>query len=484
VPWLLFGAAGVGLAVLLLWRPLVGRLCDTLLRRLLTEPYERNLLEFFSATRRFGLQTALETSLRAAEGGSIQRPFGSVRTLPHFEGLQFSFAQLAELPASEESPVDFRTVIGPRAARPLVLDLPVLLAPMAYGLTLSAGAKVALAKGASRAGTATNTGEGPFLPAERAAAQHLIVQVNRGSWGKDPAIYRQADALELQVGTGARGGLGQVVPYAALDERLRRALELKPGEDAIIRSRVAGGESLEELRALVSELRALGGGVPVGLSLAAGKHLERDLELAVQAGADYVMVAGAQAGTGGGPPALADDFGLPTMYALSRAARFFAAQGLRGKVSLLVAGKLTTPAHFLKALALGADAVVIGTAALVALVHTQLLKALPWEPPTQLIWYRGRLAKRFDVEAGAGSLAKYLQACRAEMADGLRALGKTSHRELSRADLMALDPLTAESCGVELAYRPAHPGGTPGGQTRQPPRWFRPRRRPKPWQGD
>lgn len=465
-------AAGTALLAPFVIRIWVRRAFAHVVRRLLTDPYDRNLLELFSVTRRAGLQTVLETSLRAEEGGPILRPFGSVRSFPRFESLLFNFAQLADFPVEPDQPVDFRTVIGPQAARPLVLELPILIAPMAYGLSLSAAVKVALAKGATLAGTAANTGEGPYLPDERAAARHLILQYGRGTWAKEPEILRQADAIEIQWGTGARGGVGSVMPAARFDARLRRLLGLETGEEAVAQAVQPGVTKAADLRTLVGRLRETAGGVPVGVKLAAGKDLERDLEFAVEAGADFLTVSGAEAGTWGSPPILEDDFGLPILYALSRAARYMERQELRGRVSLLVEGKLQTPGDFLKALALGADAVYIGSVALFALAHTQILKALPWEPPTQVLWYSGRRTPMFDVEQGAWSLARFLQSCRAEMAEGIRALGKTSHREVSRADLVALDPFTAEICGVESAYR-SH-----GHRDRA--RWLRRSRRPKP----
>lgn len=450
--------AGAGLAGLLSWRLVVRRVFGSLLRRLLTDPYEQNLQELFSATRRMGLQTVLETSLRAEEGGPVKRPFGSPRRFPHFDSLMFDFAQLAEFPAEPGEPTDLQTVIGPRAARPLVLGLPLLIAPMAYGFALSEPVKVALAQGASAAGTATNTGEGPLLPAERQAASKLILQYSRGSWAKDQNTLRQADAIEIQVGLGARGGTGHTLPAAQLDEELRRRLGLAPGRDAVTPARLPGVTSLSDLQALVAQVRKAGGGVPVGFKLAAGKRLEQDLALALAADPDFLDLSGAQAGSWGSVPALEDDFGVPTLYALVRAARFLAQQGLKGKVTLIVGGGLATPGEFLKALALGADAVNLGTVALFALAHTQILKALPWEPPTQLLGHQGALKGRFDQDEGARSLTRFLLSCRAEMEEGIRALGKTSHRELSPDDLLALDPLTAEVCGVAPAYQPYQPG--------------------------
>jgi glutamate synthase domain-containing protein 2 len=397
---------------------------------------------------------------RAEEGRTIDRPFGTRLQLPHFDRLRFDFAQLSTFPTPVEREVDLKTVIGPRTARPLTLAFPVMIAPMAYGLALSGPVKVALAKGAGLAGTASSTGDGPFFPAERAAARYLIVQYGRAGWTQVPAALKQADAIELEVGSGARGGLGAVEAPTALDENLRTMMGVPPGQAAVAPARFPGVESVADLRQLIDDLRRLSGGVPVGVKLSAGMRLEDDLALVAAAGADFVSLGGAQAGTWKSPVSVQDDFGVPTLYGLARAARFLEREGLRGRLSLIVGGNLRTPGEFLKAVALGADAVYIGTVALLALVHTQILKTLPGLPPTELIGYTSKLGKRFDQQEAVRSLSNFLISCQEEMGEGLRALGKTSLSQLSRDDLMALDPVTARACGVQLAYQPIRPRPT------------------------
>ncbi|MGE5509067.1 MAG: FMN-binding glutamate synthase family protein [Chitinophagales bacterium] len=463
------GTSGVA-AVLFFGGRLMARLTfAAFLKRLLTDPYLDNLLEVLSTTAKVGPAVILETSLRAEEGRALNRPFGTRHQLPHFDRLRFDFAQLDTFPTPGDQEVDLRTVIGPQAARPLTLDFPVMIAPMAYGLALSGPVKVALAKGAALAGTASATGEGPFFPAEREAARYLVVQYGRSPWTQLPAVVRQGDAVELEVGSGARGGLGTVEPPDVLDENLRTLMGIPPGQAAMAPARFSGLATVDDLRQLIGELRELTGGVPVGVKLSAGAHLEDDLALVAEAGADFVTVGGAQAGTWQSPLSLQDDFGVPTLYALARAARFLDREGLRGRMSLIIGGNLRTPGEFLKAVALGADAVYIGTVALLALVHTQVLKTLPGLPPTQLIGYRAKLGGRFDQREAVRSLANFLVSCREEMGEGLRALGKTSLSQLTREDLMAVDPVTARACGVRPAYRPARSSATPRRRATNPP---------------
>lgn len=433
----------------------VKRLLNFYLKRFMVEPYAQNLWELFSAGGRTPPQVIVESNLRATRGEIIERPLAGPKRFPDFGNLMFNIAQLATLPTPRVVPVDLGVTIGKTAARPLRLEIPIIVSGMAYGLGLSRKAKLALALGASLAGTATNTGEGPWLPEERRLARRLIVQYSRGRWAKDPHLLKQADMIEIQLGQGAIAGLEHATKSEALSPSVRRSLGLAPREEAIVAARLPGMEKPDRLQNLVRYLRELTQGVPIGAKIGAGKHLERDLAILVEAGVDAVAVDGAQAATRGSPPIIQDDFGLPTVYALSRARRFLDREGVGDRVSLIIGGGLFTPGDFLKALALGADAVYIGTIALYALSHLQVLPSLPWEPPTELVFEGGRRSHQLKVGKSARYLANFLKAAAAEMAEGIRALGKRSLAELGPEDLMALDPVTAEATGVALAYQPS-----------------------------
>lgn len=425
------------------------------LRRLFRDPYHENLWEIFTGTSRFGVQHLVETDLRGSTGEPLQRPFGRRLPFPGFDQLLFDVAQLERLPTPNATPVDTGVVIGPRATRPLRLDIPIMVSGMGYGIALSRETKVALARGSARAGTSTNTGEGPFLDEERREARHLVVQYARtGVHNKTPEELRQADMIEIQLGQGAETGVGVRLPASKLPRLARRLYRLKPQEDAVtIHSRLPGYAGPSGLAELVPVLRALTGGVPIGVKLAAGDHLEADIRLALAAGVDSITVDGAEAGTHGAAPLLEDDFGLPTFMALCRAVRVLRQLPAERRPSLIISGGLFTTGDFLKALALGADAVAIGTAALFALSHDQVARALPWEPPLQIVWRNTRFARRLDVERAATALQRYLTSATLEMAQGARALGKTSLWRVDREDLIALSPWAAHLAGVRLAWR-------------------------------
>ncbi|MMZ57419.1 isopentenyl pyrophosphate isomerase [compost metagenome] len=198
-------------------------------------------------------------------------------------------------------------------------------------------------------------------------------------------------------------------------------------------------------------------GVPIGVKICASAILEADLEVAIQGEVDFISIDGGQAGTKGGPPILEDDFGLPTIYALSRAADYLEKRGVKERVSLLIGGGFFNPGECLKALALGADAVFMGTALIWAMTHSQVTKAVPWEPPTQLVFYPGNMTDEFDEEEAAKYLENFFTSCVEEMKVAIRALGKNSWRQVNKDDLVALDEWTSKVTKVPLAYEPYEP---------------------------
>lgn len=423
-------------------------------RLILTEKYDDNLWEVVSATRRFPLQTIVENSLRAQSGKAIDRPLGTPKHFPSFDDLMFNMAQLHTMPTVDQRLIDLTTVIGKKAPRPLRLTMPVMISAMAYGIALSEPFKIALARGATMAGIASNTGEGPFLPSEREAAQQLILQYNRGNWNKEPEILRQADMLELQFGQGATGGTSHTASAKDMTPTLRHRFGITGNQSITAHARIPGINSAQGLIRKVKELRKITGGIPIGVKLGAGKDLEKDLDIALQADVDVICLDGAEAASKGSHPILQDDFGVPTLFALTRAQNYLEKTGCRQKVDLVISGGIRTPGHILKAIALGADAVYIGSAAIFATSDLQTLKAIPSEPPTQIAWETGKYSHQFDVEEGARCLYRFLMATGDEMRAGLQALGKKSLKELSKEDLMALSKEIGDAVGIPTVYQP------------------------------
>ncbi|NLW58796.1 MAG: FMN-binding glutamate synthase family protein [Firmicutes bacterium] len=436
-------------------RTLVDKIADQLLLRLMRDPYVENVWEIISTTMKVTPRDLMEIVLRAEKGKPLGRPFGTVHHFSPWQELMFNPVHLVRLPTADQKSVETKVTLGPKAKRPLELAIPLIISGMSYGGAISKQARLALAKAATAAGTATNTGEGAYLPEERELAAKYIYQYHRGQWphGNKKDFYTLADMVEIQLGQGAQASAPQSTKADKIDEEFRAIFGLEEGEDAVIASRLPGLESGEDLKHLVARLKEETGGVPISYKFAASHYLEEEIALALAAGVDVIVIDGAEAGTHAGQPLLADAFGLPTMHALVRAADYLEATGVRDQVSLIAAGGLFSPDHFLKALALGADAVYIGTAAVMAMIHTQMVETSPFEPPTQLVLYSGRLKDKLDIDRAAQSLTNYLNSCVAEMVLGAVALGKNSLAEVNRDDLCALTPAVAEITGVELAYR-------------------------------
>ncbi|MDI3269673.1 MAG: FMN-binding glutamate synthase family protein [Bacillota bacterium] len=438
---------------------LFNALVDAQIRRILKDPYTDSLVNTATTIMKVGPREMLETLMRAQQGKALGRPFGSVRRLSPWDRLLLNPTYLTRLPVSHATPIDLRVTLGPRAAKPLQVELPVMVAGMSFGGALSTQAKVALAKGASLVGTATNTGES-YLPEEREAAAKLIIQYIRGTWPHSSQfrwdLFEKADAIEIQIGQGAQAGVPQMTSAEVIHDRMREAYGLGEEDNALIDAHLKGVRTPEDLKGLVRDLKKEFE-VPVGLKFGATQWLERELEMALQAEVDFVVPDGAEAGTHAASPTLADDTGLPTFHALVRAARYLEKRGVKKDITLVASGGLTTPGHFLKALALGADVVYIGTVAVLAMLADEMAKAAPGEPATQLVLETGSLRRDLDVEAATLNLQRYFMAIREELTQGLASLGKIRVQELGREDLVALDDHLARFAGIPSALSPVSP---------------------------
>lgn len=432
------------------FRTIIQRIFSLVLGRLLQDKYSENLMELWSAVRRTSLLNVLELSLRAEEGKIIKRPLGSGKHFLGYDGLMFIPAQITRLPVEGNVSVNMQVTLGPKAEKPLTIDMPLMISGMGFGVALSEEAKKALAKAAKQVGTAICSGEGPFLPEEREEAGKYIWQIGRAPWGRNPQAIAAADVIEVQMGQGARIGT-HVEPPQDIKGKAQKLMRISPVENAVAGSVFQGINTPWDWPKYVEQLRQEAGGKPIALKIMAGGRIEGDLAVGLEAGFDIFVIDGAQGGTDGASPTMEDDFGLPSLQALMRAQRYLSEQGVRSDVSLVVGAGYFTPGACLKALALGADAIYLGTVPLFALVHRQIGKVMPWEPLTQLVDYNSRYNKRLDVNLAAQSVANVLKSMTLEMEEGIRGLGKTSLAEIGPNDLVALDGWTAEVTGVQRA---------------------------------
>jgi len=392
------------------------------------------------------------------------RGFGTLRPrpLPSFDDLTFLPCSLTRIPLEGyRERCRTKTVLGGRyARRPVELDIPVMITGMSWG-ALSFNAKVALAEGARRVGSSTTTGDGGMLGAERAHAHTLIYEVLPSRYGLDVHHLRAADAIELTIGQGAKPGTGGLLLGAKLSAEIAAARELPAGVDQRSPARHPDFLGPDDMIIKIEELReATDWEIPIFVKLGATRVYD-DVKLAAKAGADVVVVDGMEGGTAASPEILQDHTGIPTLAAVCEARQALEELSLYGRVQLVIAGGIRSGVDAAKALALGADAVYIGTAALIALncnkpLYVDDYHALGTEPyachhchtgrcPVGITTQDPELMKRLPIDEAADRVANFLQAMTLEIQMLARACGKADVHDLEPEDLR---PLTIEAAAI------------------------------------
>ncbi|KAA9031577.1 FMN-binding glutamate synthase family protein [Niallia endozanthoxylica] len=443
----------LSLFILLGWRWIFKQVVKKAGKIILTDSYQENIMELMPGLRHMGIQNLLENSLRAETGTILHRPLtGSAKKWPHLESVTFIPAQVSPFPTNGEEEVDMMVTIGPKAKKPMKLSIPLIISGMGYGIGISEQARLSLTTAAKNAGTAINSGEGGILPEELDAAGKYILQFSKATWAKEDDTIKRADMIEIKLGQGAIVGMGRTIKAQDLKGRAREVMGLEENEDAVIDENFFENQTLQDMKELVEELRSISGGVPIGVKIGMGGKIEEDIDHLIEMGVDYIAIDGGQAAMKEAPPILCDDFGIPTLHGVVRAVNHLTKRNMKEQISLIVSGGLLVPGHFLKVLALGADAVYVGSAMLFTLAHTQSLNALPFEPPTQAVWYDGKFKDQFKVEDGIKSAEKFLTASIEEMKMALRAMGKHSLKELTKEDLVSYDESTAKMIGIPYTF--------------------------------
>lgn len=440
------------------WRHIAQKVIQQTGEILLTDNYSENISEVIPGFRHMGIQHVLENSLRAHSGEILHRPLGSSKKWPHLDPITFIPGQTTLFPIPSNEDVDMKVIIGPKAKKPMEIQIPIMISGMAYGISLSEQVRLAMAEAAKNIGTAINSGEGAVLPEELESAGKYVLQFSKAEWSKDEELITRVNMIEIKLGQGALFGMGAKIPPSDLIGRPREIMGLKENEDAIIFDNFFAGQTLNDLKQLISKLREMTAGVPIGVKMGAGGKLEEDIDRMIAIGVDFITIDGGQGGSYASPPILADDMGIPTLHAVVRAANHLEKRNQKGKISLIISGGLFVPGQFLKILALGADAVCIASAMLFAVTHTQTLQALPFEPPTQAAWNQGKCSDKFSQEEGETSAEKFLTSIAEEIKMGIRAMGKRSLKELSKKDLVAHDELTSKMMGIPFSFNAGEAG--------------------------
>ncbi|MBG6509493.1 FMN-binding glutamate synthase family protein [Pseudomonas aeruginosa] len=408
------------------------------------------------------IQRAAETGIYDIRGG------GTKRKLPHFDDLLLLGASVSRYPLEgyrEKCGTD--VMLGTRfAKKPIHLKIPVTIAGMSFG-ALSANAKEALGRGATIAGTSTTTGDGGMTPEERGQSQHLVYQYLPSRYGMTPADLRKADAIEIVLGQGAKPGGGGMLLGMKVTERVAGMRTLPIGVDQRSACRHPDWTGPDDLAIKIAELREITDWEkPIYVKIGASRPYY-DVKLAVKAGADVIVLDGMQGGTAATQEVFIEHVGIPILPAIPQAVQALQEMGMHRQVQLIVSGGIRNGADVAKAMALGADAVAIGTAALVALGdnHPRLddeLKKIGSAAGYYDDWQNGRdpagittqdpeLSKRLEpVEAGR-RLANYLRVLVLEAQTMARACGKSHLHNLDPEDLVALTVEAAAMARVPLA---------------------------------
>lgn len=327
--------------------------------------------------------------------------------LPKWEDIQLLTGQLHKVPLLDDAPVGTGVVIGPNARRPLKLEIPLFVSDMSFG-ALSQEAKTALAKGAELAGTGICSGEGGMLPEEQGNNSRYLYELASARFGYSMDKLQRVQAFHFKCGQGAKTGTGGHLPGTKVMGKIAEVRGLEEGQAAISPARFPDWEHVDQYRNFADQVRDATGGIPIGVKLSA-QHIERDIEAALQIGVDYIILDGRGGGTGAAPLLFRDNISVPTIPALARARRYLDMKG-RNDVTLVITGGLRLPADFLKALALGADAVAVSNAAIQAIGCLGMRACHTNNCPVGIATQKPQLRERLIVDKAAERLHNFFGA--------------------------------------------------------------------------
>jgi len=383
--------------------------------------------------------------------------------LPTWDDIQILTGQLARPPLLDDDPVGTDLVIGPKAARPLKLDIPLFVSDMSFG-ALSEPAKVALAMGAELAGTGICSGEGGMLPEESDQNSRYFYELASARFGFSWDKLESVQAFHFKGGQGAKTGTGGHLPGPKVKGKIAEVRGLADGEAAISPPRFPEWTSPAQIRDFAAEVRERTGGIPIGYKLSA-QHIEKDIDAALEVGVDYIILDGRGGGTGAAPIIFRDNISVPTIPALARARRHLD-RAERSDVTLIITGGLRKPADFIKALALGADGIALSNSAMQAIGCIAMRACHTNNCPVGIATQKPHLVSRLVVEKSAEQLKNFFEASVELMQVMARACGYDHLSKFSVEDLTTFKPEMAALAGVQfggVGYSD-HFGGTEGAQ--------------------
>ncbi len=392
----------------------------------------------------------------AREGLSVMGhhgPMGAMgvprNQLPLWDDIQIMVAQLHKKPLMDDVDIASELVIGPNAKKPLVLKIPLFVSDMSFG-SLSEEAKIALAKGAELAGTGICSGEGGMLPEEQEANSRYFYELASAKFGFNETLLEKVQAFHFKGGQGAKTGTGGHLPAAKNIGKISEVRGIPEGEPAVSPSTFSDFDTPAEFRQFANRVREITGGIPVGFKLSAN-HIERDIEFALQASADYIIFDGRGGGTGAAPLMFRDHISVPTIPALARARHYLDKQGVGRKVTLIITGGLRVPSDFVKAMALGADGVAVANSAMQAIGCIAARICNTNNCPAGIATQNPELRQRLNIENSGQRLANYLNSSVELMKVMARACGHSHLNEFSSEDIATFDSKLAQLSGINFS---------------------------------
>ncbi|MEO1451698.1 MAG: FMN-binding glutamate synthase family protein, partial [Bacteroidota bacterium] len=369
-------------------------------------------------------------------------------TLPKWDNIQLLPAQLARKPLLDDHAVGTGMIIGPKAKKPLQLELPVFVSDMSYG-SLSRESKIALARGAEMAGTGICSGEGGMLPDEKAENSRYFYELASGKFGFSMDKVKNVQAFHFKGGQGAKTGTGGHLPGYKVVGEIAKVRGLPEGEAAISPATFTELHSVEDFRRFADEVRIMSGGIPVGFKIAAS-HVEADIDFALDVGVDYIILDGRGGGTGAAPIVLRNHINVPTIPALARARRHLDQRGAKD-VTLIITGGLRVAADFAKAMALGADGIAIANSAMQAIGCLGMRACHTDNCPVGIATQKPNLRQRIAIQTSAKQLHNFFEASKELMQVLARACGHDHLNQFSLDDLSTFDYDMHRLSGVRYA---------------------------------
>lgn len=369
--------------------------------------------------------------------------------LPQWDDLQIMVAQMATKPLMEDEVVTTELIIGPEAKKPLKLNIPLFVSDMSFG-SLSEEAKISLAKGAELAGTGICSGEGGMLPEEQESNSRYFYELASASFGYKEALLEKVQAFHFKGGQGAKTGTGGHLPGNKNIGKISAVRGIPEGQPAISPPTFKDMTTAKDFKKFADRVREITGGIPIGFKLSAN-HIEKDIQFALDASADYIILDGRGGGTGAAPEMFRNHISVPTIPALARARRYLDEQGASGRVTLIITGGLRVPIDFVKALALGADGIALSNSALQAIGCVAARMCNTNNCPTGIATQKTDLRQRLNIEQSSTQLHNFFNASSELMQVMARACGHNALQKFNKNDLATWHREMALLSGVKYS---------------------------------